>query len=118
MNLFVTFAIFINRTMGKAKNLKAKILSLNQTTESFPNSQEPGQTCETKKKKPTETPKTATSFSTAGIQDELEFGDIPSLVWQIEVESKGGYLSQVLEISAGISHAEGQGGVATSTTII
>ncbi len=102
--------------MVKANNLKAKIRSLNQTTESFPNSQEPGQTCETKKKKPTETQKTATSFSTAGIHDELEFGDIASLGWEIEGESKGGYLSQVLEISAGILHAERQGCVATSTT--
>ena len=36
--------------------------------------------------------------------------------FEIEWESKGGYLSQVLEIFAGISHAEGQGLVATSTT--
>ncbi len=118
MNMFVTFAIFINLTIGKAKNLKAKIRSLNRTTESLPNSQEAGQTCETKKKKPTETPKTATSFSTAGIQEELEFGDVASLGGEIEGESKGGYLSQVLEISAGISHAEGQWLVATLTTII
>ena len=84
MNLFVTFAIFINRTIGKAKNLKAKIRSLNQTTESLPNSQEPGQSCETKKKKqkmkPNKATKTATSFSTAGIQDEFEFGDVVSIL--------------------------------------
>ena len=64
--------------MGKAKNLKAKICALKKKTESLPNSQEPGQTCETKKMNPTETPKTATPFSTAGIQDELEFGDVAS----------------------------------------
>ena len=97
--------------MGKAKNLKAKIRALNKTTESLPNSQEPGQTCETKKKNPTETPKTATPFSTAGIQDELEFGDVASFLGgKIAVESKGDYLSQGLEISAGVSHAEGHGG--------
>ncbi len=89
--------------MGKAKNLKAKIRSLNQTKSSLPNSHEQGQTCETIKKKPTVTPQTATSFSTAGIQDELEFGDIASFGGEIKGESKGGYLSQVLEISAGIS---------------
>ena len=97
--------------MGRAKNLKAKIRTLNKTTESLPNSQEPGQTCETKKRNPTETPKTATPFSTAGIQDELEFGDVASFFGvEIEGESKGDYLSQGLEISAGVSHAEGQGG--------
>ena len=100
---------FINRTIGKAKNLKAKIRSLNETAAILPNSQELGQTGETKKKKPTETPKTATSFSTAGIQDELEFEDIASLGGEIEGESKGGYLSQGLEIPAGVSNAERQG---------
>ncbi len=63
---------------------------------SLPNSQEQGQTCEKKKQKPTETPKTSTSFSTAGIQDELEFRNIASFGGKIERESKGGYLSQVL----------------------
>ena len=93
--------------MGKAKNF----CSLNQTTESLPNSQEPGQTCETKKKNPTETQKTATPFSTAGIQDELEFGDVASFLGvEIAGESKGGYLSQGLEISAGVSYAERQRG--------
>ena len=53
--------------MGKALHSKAKPRSLNKTTESLPNSQGTGQTCETKKKNPTETPKTATPFSTAGI---------------------------------------------------
>ncbi len=64
--------------MGRAKNKKARIRTLNKTTESLPNSQEPGETCETKKKNPTETPKTATPFATAGIQDELEFEDVVS----------------------------------------
>ncbi len=96
--------------MGKARNLEAKIHTLNKTTESLPNSQEPGQTCETKKKNPTETPKTATPFSTAGIQDELEFGKFAFLGGEIAGESKGGYLSHGLEIFAGVSHAEGQGG--------
>ena len=108
--------VFINRTMGKAKNLEAKIHTLNKTTESLPNLQEPGQTCETKKKKPTETPKTATPFSTAGIQDELEFGKIAFLGGKIAGESTAGDLSHGLEISAGVLHAEGQGGVATSPT--
>ena len=76
--MFVTSAIFFNRTMCKAKQFKAFSRSLNETTVSIPNSQEQGKTCETKKKKPTETPTKATSFSTAGIQDELEFGDIAS----------------------------------------
>ena len=79
--------------MGRAKNQKARIRTLNKTTESLPNSQEPGQTCETNKKNPTETPKTATPFSTAGIQDKLEFGDVASLSGgQIALESKGDYL--------------------------
>ena len=64
--------------MGKAKHTKAKSRSLNKTTESLPNSQWPGHTCETKQKKPTDTPKTATPFATAGIQDELDFGDVAS----------------------------------------
>ncbi len=66
--------------MGKAKNLKAKIRSLYQITESLPNSQEQGQTCEMKEKHPTETTKTATPFSTACIQDELDFGDVVSFL--------------------------------------
>ena len=97
VNWFVTFAIFfINQTMGRAKNSKAKPRSLNKTTESLPNSQGPGQTCETKQKKPTDTPKTATPFSTAAIQDELDFGDVASfLCGEIAGESKGGYLSLI-----------------------
>ncbi len=100
---------FINRTIGKAKNLKAKIRTLNKTTESLPNSQGTGQTCETKKKNPTETPKTATPFSTAGMQDELDFGDVASFLGgEIAGESTGGDLSLGIEIFAGVSHAEGQ----------
>ena len=52
------------------------------------------------KKKPIYTPTTATSFSTAGIHDELEFGNIATFGGEIEGKSKGGYFSQVLEISA------------------
>ena len=97
--------------MGKTRHTKAKIRTLNKTTEGLPNSQEPGQTCETKTKNPTETPKTATPFSAAGFQYELEFGDVASLSGgQIAGESKGDYLSPGLEISEGVSHAEGQGG--------
>ncbi len=55
--------------MGKSKNNKAKNSALNKTTANLTHSQEPGQTCETKKKNPTETPKTATPFSTAKTQD-------------------------------------------------
>ncbi len=102
---------FINRTIGRAKNQNARIRTLNKTTESLPNSQEPGQTCETNKKNPTETPTTAIQFSTAGIQDELEFGDVASFSGgKIAGESRGDYLSPCLEISAGFSHAEGHGG--------
>ena len=80
--------------MGRAKNLKAKIRALNKTTESLPNSQEQGQTCETKTKNQTDTPKTATPFTTAGIQDELEFGDVASFLGgKIAGESTGGDLS-------------------------
>ncbi len=64
-----------------------------------------------RKKRTQLTPKTATPFSTAGIQDELEFGDVASFSGgKIARESKGNYLSPGLEISAGVSHAEGQGG--------
>ncbi len=95
--------------MGRAKNFKAKTRALNKTTESLSNSQEPGQTCETKKKNLTEKTKTATPFSTAGIQDELEFGDVASLLGgKIAWESTGGDLPHGKEISAGFSHAEGQ----------
>ena len=95
--------------MGKAKNLKAKIRTRNKTTESLPNSQGPGHTCETKQKKPTDTPKTATPFSTAGIQDELDFGDVATFLGgEIAGESTGGDFLQGKEIFAGVSHADGK----------
>ena len=62
--------------MGKAKNNKAKNSALKKTTANLTNSQEPGQTCEPENKRPTQTTKTTTPFSTAGIQDEFEFGDL------------------------------------------
>ncbi len=65
--------------MGKAKNNKAKNSALNKTTANLTQSQEPGQTCEPENKHPTPTPKTTTPFSTEGIQDELEFGDVVSI---------------------------------------
>ncbi len=46
------------------------------------------------KKNPTETPKTTTPFSTAGIQDELEFGGVTSFFGGgIAGESRRGDLS-------------------------
>ena len=66
--------------MGQAKNNKAKNSALNKTTANLTNSQEPGQTCEPENKHPTQTPKTTTPFSTAGIQDEFEFGEVVSIL--------------------------------------
>ena len=65
--------------MGRAKNNKAKNSALKKTTANLTHSQEPGQTCEPENKRPTQTPKTTTPFSTARIQDEFEFGDVVSI---------------------------------------
>ncbi len=96
--------------MGKAKNNKTKNSALNKTTANLPNSQESGQTCEPENKRPTQTPKTTTPFSTAGIQDKLEFEGMTSFFgggMQGRIAGRGD-LSQDAEISAGVSHAAGQ----------
>ena len=63
-----------------------------------------------KKKNPTETPKPTPPFSTAGIQDELEFRGRTSLFGGgIKGRIAGrGDLSEDAEISAAVSHAVGQ----------
>ena len=61
-----------------------------------------------KKKNPTETPKPTPPFSTAGIQDELEFEGTTSLFGGGMKKRIGGRgdLSEDAEISAGVLHAE------------
>ncbi len=73
--------------MGRVKNNKAKNSALKKTTANLTHSQEPGQTCEPENKRPTETPKTTTPFSTAGIQDEFEFGAVASILG-VAIEQK------------------------------
>ena len=68
--------------MGRAKNNKEKNSALKKTTTAtLPTSQEPGQTCEPENKRPTQTPGTTTPFSTAGNQDEFDFGNVVPILW-------------------------------------
>ncbi len=63
--------------MGKAKNNKVKNSALKKTTTpTLPNSQKPGQICEPENKHQTPTPGKTTPFSTAGNQDEFDFGNV------------------------------------------